>query len=64
MDFSPGSLGPPPQTYNGQAAMVIVTVVALVVVFVAMFVLALAATVLPACSVPGTTQHRPLRSAR
>jgi hypothetical protein len=43
--FSPGSLGPPPQTYNGQAAMVIVTVVALVVVFAAMFVLALAGTV-------------------
>jgi hypothetical protein len=43
--FSPGSLGPPPQTYNGQAAMVIVTVVALVVAFAAMFVLALAATV-------------------
>jgi hypothetical protein len=46
--FSPGSLGAPPQTYNGQTAMIvvtIVTIVALVMVFGAMFILALAGSV-------------------
>jgi hypothetical protein len=40
--FSPGSLGPPPQTVNGQTAILIVTIVSLVVVFAGMFLLALA----------------------
>jgi hypothetical protein len=40
--FSAGSLGPPPQSYNGQTAMIVVTIVALVVVFGAMLILALA----------------------
>jgi hypothetical protein len=40
--FGPGSLGSPPQTYNGQTAMIAVTVVALAVMFGAVFILALA----------------------
>ena len=43
--FSPGSLGPPPQAYNGQTAMVAVSVVAVVLVFAAMLVLALTSSV-------------------
>lgn len=39
--FSPGSLGPPPQRYNGRTAMVVVSVVAVVLVFAAILVLAL-----------------------
>jgi hypothetical protein len=41
--FSPGSLGPPPQTYNGQTAMMIVSIVAVVLVFAAMLALAVSA---------------------
>jgi hypothetical protein len=40
--FSPGSLGPPPQTYNGKTAMMVVSIVAVVLVFAAMLALALA----------------------
>lgn len=43
--FSAGSLGPPPQTVNGQTVVVVVTVVALVVAFAVMFLLALAGSV-------------------
>ena len=42
--FSPGSLGPPPQTYNGLTAMVVVTIAVLVVVFGCMFLLVLVGT--------------------
>ena len=40
--FSPGSLGPPPQTYNGLTAVVVITIAVLVVVFACMLGLALA----------------------
>jgi hypothetical protein len=40
--FGPGSLGPPPQTYYGQSAIIAITVVTLVVVFAIMFLLVLA----------------------
>ncbi len=64
--FSPGSLGPPPQTYNGQTAMIVVTIVALVVVFGAMFIagtgrvgrraLPILSATAASSLVPGTTQ--------